>query len=179
MHRLICAAASIAITAGMIAFGAAAEGPTIVVAQAPGQPPMMPMGPMHHGAGGPPPMLHGQPGMMECPMMQGQSGMGGCPMMKGMHGGVRVPYGGNQEAANAYAQAMMKMHQDMDIAYSGNPDRDFAAGMIPHHQGAIDTAKIVIQYGKDPEIKKLAQEIIATQEKEIALLKAWLAKQPQ
>jgi uncharacterized protein (DUF305 family) len=68
------------------------------------------------------------------------------------------------------------MHKDMDIAYTGDADRDFVAGMIPHHQGAIDMARIVLAHGKDPEIRKLAAEIIAAQEKEIAWMKAWLAR---
>jgi uncharacterized protein (DUF305 family) len=75
-----------------------------------------------------------------------------------------------------YQAANARMHQDMDIAYTGDADVDFARGMIPHHQGAIDMAKVVLQHGKDPELKKLAQEIVSAQEKEIAFIQDWLRK---
>lgn len=81
-------------------------------------------------------------------------------------------------STKAYRAAAAKMHKDMAVRYTGDADRDFAAGMIPHHQGAIDMAKVALQYGKDPELKKLAEDIIAAQEKEIAFLAAWRAKHP-
>ena len=86
--------------------------------------------------------------------------------------------GAESAATSAYKAANMTMHQDMDIEYSGDADNDFVRGMIPHHQGAIDMAKIVLQYGADPEIKKLAEGIIAAQESEIAWMQDWLAKHP-
>ncbi len=79
-------------------------------------------------------------------------------------------------AAKAFQEANDKMHRDMAIPLTGNADVDFVQGMIPHHQGAVDMAKIVRQYGADPDIRKMAQEIIAAQEKEIALFRDWLAK---
>jgi len=48
----------------------------------------------------------------------------------------------------------------MNMELSGNADKDFAAMMIPHHQGAIDAAKVELQYGKDPMLRKMAQKII-------------------
>lgn len=76
----------------------------------------------------------------------------------------------------AYALAMNKMHQAMMIAPTGDADVDFVRGMIPHHQGAIDMARIQLEFGKDPELRALSEAIIAAQEKEIADMQAWLAK---
>lgn len=70
-----------------------------------------------------------------------------------------------------------KMHRDMAIALSGNPDVDFAKAMIVHHQGASDMSKVVLAFGQDPDVRRLAEEIIKAQESEIAFLKQWLEKQ--
>lgn len=82
-------------------------------------------------------------------------------------------------ATKAYRDANMAMHQAMDIEFTGNADVDFVAGMIAHHQGAIDMAKVVLEHGTDPEIRKLAEDIIAAQEGEIAFMRDWLAKNGQ
>jgi uncharacterized protein (DUF305 family) len=79
-------------------------------------------------------------------------------------------------STSAYQAANTKMHEAMNIPFTGNADRDFAAGMIAHHEGAIDMAIVALKFGKDPAIKKLAEEIIAAQEKEIVWMKEWLAK---
>ena len=79
-------------------------------------------------------------------------------------------------AAAGYRKAMETMHKAMaDMKDTGNPDIDFVQGMIPHHQAAVDMAKVQLQYGADPELRKLAEDIIAAQEKEIDQMHAWLA----
>lgn len=130
---------------------------------------------------------HGaQGGMME--------GMDHDQMMEGMdHGGMM---GGNQApsegghdahsaeastttgspATEAYRAANLAMHEAMNIEFSDNADIDFARGMIGHHQGAIDMARIVLEHGEDPELRQLAEEIIEAQEAEIAFLQNWITE---
>ena len=68
-------------------------------------------------------------------------------------------------------EAMAVMDSGMKGApMTGDPDHDFAAMMIPHHQGAVDMAKVELLYGKDPVLRRLAQEIIVTQEQEIEVM---------
>lgn len=90
--------------------------------------------------------------------------------------GMAMPKGDQGESSQAFAAANAKMHAGMAITYTGKPDVDFVRGMIAHHQGAIDMARVELRYGSDPELKTLAQDIITAQEKEIAEMKAWLAR---
>ncbi len=85
----------------------------------------------------------------------------------------------NSSSTKAFEAANAKMHHGMAIAFSGDADIDFIRGMIPHHQGAIDMAKVVLAHGKDTQTRKLAQDIIAAQEKEIAMMQDWLKKRGQ
>ena len=82
------------------------------------------------------------------------------------------------DSTKAYKASMMTMHHGMDISYTGDADVDFVNGMIPHHQGAVAMANIELKYGKDPELRKLATDIIAAQDKEIAFMEAWRKKHP-
>ena len=71
---------------------------------------------------------------------------------------------------------MQKMNHDMTaVPMTGNPDRDFVAMMIPHHQGAIDMAQYQLRHGKDAAIRRLARDIVAAQKKEIAMMQHWQA----
>ena len=87
-----------------------------------------------------------------------------------------APAAGDTASVKEFKAANDKMHKDMSIAFTGKADVDFVRGMIPHHQGAIDMAEIVLKHGKDAKIRKLAQGIIKAQKSEIAMMKAWLAK---
>ena len=111
---------------------------------------------MNHGA-------HGGGMMMNMDEMQS--------MMESM-----MPAEGDSESTKAFKQADMDMMQGMAVEYTGNADVDFRLKMIPHHQGAIDMAKVALEHGTDPDTKLLAEAIIAAQEREIAEMLDWLEK---
>jgi uncharacterized protein (DUF305 family) len=82
-------------------------------------------------------------------------------------------------AESTFAARMMQAMERMDAGMmtakpTGNPDRDFAAMMIPHHQGAIDMAKLELIYGRDPVLRRLAQGIIVEQQQEIEVMQRYL-----
>ncbi|NIC05732.1 DUF305 domain-containing protein [Halomonas sp. DX6] len=79
-------------------------------------------------------------------------------------------------AVQAYREIAERMHRDMLTEFSGNADVDFAKGMVAHHQGALDMARVVLEHGEDPAVRDLAREVIETQEEEIAFLQDWLAR---
>jgi uncharacterized protein (DUF305 family) len=70
-------------------------------------------------------------------------------------------------------KSMERMHVEMQkVHYSGNADADFASLMVPHHQGAVQMAEVELQFGSDPRLRRLAQEIILTQQSEIDVMRS-------
>jgi uncharacterized protein (DUF305 family) len=72
--------------------------------------------------------------------------------------------------------AMTKMMAAMDVKPTGDADKDFVATMVPHHQGAIDMSIAILRYGHNEQLKRLAQEIIVTQQQEIAAMRVALGQ---
>ena len=118
----------------------------------------------HHGQG-----HHGQ----------GHHGQSSPAPSPHQHGGTASAPAGEHPSVAAFRAANERMHRDMDIPFSGNADVDFVRGMIPHHQGAIDMAKVVLEHGKDEQTRKWAADIIREQEREIGEMRAWLARNGQ
>lgn len=90
------------------------------------------------------------------------------------HGDDQADHHADNPSVKAYREANDRMHEGMMVGFTGDADVDFARGMIPHHQGAIDMANIVLEHGENEEIRELAEEVIAAQEEETAFLRDWL-----
>ena len=82
----------------------------------------------------------------------------------------------DKQFVGAMSDMMKGMHRSKP---TGDTDKDFVNMMLPHHQAAVDMAKTELQYGSDPELKALAQDIVAAQDREIGMMKAWKAKHPK
>jgi uncharacterized protein (DUF305 family) len=87
-----------------------------------------------------------------------------------------MPSPNDPASTKDFKAADMQMMHTMNVPYAGNPDVDFRTHMIPHHQGAVEMAKVALKHAKDPETKGMAQKIIDDQEKEIAEMQDWLKK---
>ena len=92
------------------------------------------------------------------------------------HAGVGAP--GADTFASMMGEAMRRMDAGMLVEPTGDPDRDFARMMIPHHQGAVDMALAELRFGKDERLRRLAQGIIVEQRQEIAVMRSILGEKP-
>lgn len=79
------------------------------------------------------------------------------------------------EASAALEAVTAQMHMSMAVPLSGDPDVDFIRSMIPHHQGAVDMAQVVLEHGSDPDVRAMAEGVIAAQQAEIDWMRDWLA----
>jgi uncharacterized protein (DUF305 family) len=86
-----------------------------------------------------------------------------------------APAASDSASTKGYKAAMMKTMENMPMMkFTGDADRDFMIHMRSHHQGAVDMAKVVLANGKDSEVRKLAQDIVTAQEKELVVIDNWL-----
>ena len=114
-------------------------------------------------------------------LAQGDTGGAQHPVpMAGQDEGVPTRNGGKtpRGADAEFRHGMMTMQHEMNnMKMTGDPDRDFVMMMIPHHRGAVEMAQVELKYGKDPELRKLAQDIIDAQKREISFMEDWQSKQ--
>ena len=82
----------------------------------------------------------------------------------------RPDYSSEQPFLSENDAAMNKMMMDMAVKPTGDVDRDFVAMLVPHHQGAVDMAKAELKYGRNEQLRRLAQQIVATQQREITVM---------
>ncbi|GBU17656.1 MULTISPECIES: DUF305 domain-containing protein [Methylobacterium] len=87
-----------------------------------------------------------------------------------------APRAADAPATREFKAAHETMMRNMSLPYTGDPDVDFRVQMIPHHQGAIDMARVAMRQAKDPWTRQLAESIIVEQQREIAEMRAWLAQ---
>ena len=84
--------------------------------------------------------------------------------------------GADTPATREFKAAHARMMHNMALPFTGDPDVDFRTHMIPHHQGAIDMARVALRHAKDPWTRQLAEAVIVEQQREIAEMQAWLAR---
>jgi uncharacterized protein (DUF305 family) len=100
-----------------------------------------------------------------------------CNASPGAPAGHVHPASASEESFEASMRtAMARMDQGMSVVCTHDPDHDFAAMMVPHHQGAVDMALVELRYGKDQRLRRLAEGIIVEQRSEIALMRSILAE---
>ncbi len=87
-----------------------------------------------------------------------------------------MPSPSDSPSTKDFKESEMRMMKNMHISFTGDADVDFRTHMIAHHQGAIDMANVALKHAKDADTKKMAQQIIDDQEREIAEMKDWLKK---